>query len=78
MSLATVAIPDSLYERAKQMAEKEHVSVDQFVASAVAEKMAVVEKEGYIALRAKRADEKRIREALSQIPDTAPAEHDKL
>jgi hypothetical protein len=78
MSLATVAIPDSLYERAKEMAEMAHVSVDQFVASAVAEKMAVVEKDGYIALRAKRADEKKFREALSHIPDTGPAEHDKL
>jgi hypothetical protein len=78
MSLATVAIPDSLYERVKQMAEEQHVSVDQFVASAVAEKMAVVEKEGYLALRASRADEKRFREALSHIPDTAPPEHDKL
>jgi len=78
MSVATVAIPDALYERLKQVSEEQHVSVDQFVASAVAEKMAVVEKEGYIALRANRADERKFREALAAIPETAPAEHDKL
>lgn len=78
MSIATVAIPDSLYERVKKMAEAQKVSVDQFVASAVAEKMAVVEKDGYLEQRGKRADDNRFREALSRIPDVPPAEHDKL
>jgi hypothetical protein len=78
MNLATVAIPDSLYERLKLIAEQQQVSVDQFVAAAVAEKMAVVEKEGYIARRANRADEKKFQEALDKIPDTAPAEYDAL
>ncbi len=78
MSLSTVAIPDALYMRLTQIAKEQQVSVDQFVASAVAEKMAVVEKEGYLELRAKRADDKKFREALSHIPDVAPAKHDEL
>jgi hypothetical protein len=78
MNLATVAIPDSLFERLKVIAQEQQVSVDQFVASAVAEKMAVVESEGYIARRANRADEKKYLEALDKIPDAAPAEYDAL
>ena len=78
MSIATVAIPDSLYERLKAMAEQQQISVDQFVASAVAEKMAVVEDEGYLTTRANRADERKFREALANVPDAAPAEFDAL
>jgi hypothetical protein len=78
MSAPTVAIPDSLYARLKQMAEQQQISVDQFVASAVAEKLSAVEKEGYIAQRAKRADEKAFRDALSKIPNVEPEERDRL
>ena len=78
MNLATVAIPDSLYQRLKQIAEQQQLSVDPFVASAVAEKMAVVEKEDFIARRANRADDKKFQEALDKIPDSAPAECDAL
>ena len=78
MSAPMVAIPDSLYERLKRMADQQHISVDQFVASAVAEKMAAVDKEGYIAQRAKRADEKQFRQALSSIADIEPEERDRL
>lgn len=78
MSLATVAIPDSLYERLKQMAEQQQISVDQFVASAVAAKISAVEKDGYLAQRANRADDEKFREALANIPDSAPAEYDAL
>ena len=78
MSRATVAIPDSLFERLKLMAERQQISVDQFVASAVAEKMAVVEQDGYIAQRANQADAKKYKEALSNIPDTAPEDYDAL
>jgi hypothetical protein len=78
MSLAKVEIPDSLYERLKQVAEEERVTVDQWVASAVAEKIAVVDKEGYVARRARRADPGRFAEAVSSIPDEEPDERDRL
>jgi hypothetical protein len=71
-------ISDSLYERVKATAAAQQITVDQFVASAVAEKMAVVEKEGYLSTRAKRLDDKKFREALSRIPDVEPAERDRL
>jgi hypothetical protein len=78
MTSPTVAIPHFLYERLQQLAEEQQISVDQFVASALAEKMSAVEKEGYIALRAARADDKAFREALSKIPDVEPEECDRL
>jgi predicted transcriptional regulator len=78
MNVSTVAIPDSLYHRLKHLAEQQQISVDQFVASAVAEKMAIVENEGYLQQRARRADEMKLREALANIPDTAPEEQAKL
>ncbi len=78
MSAPTVAIPDSLFARIKQLADAQKISVEQFVTSAIAEKLSVVEKEGYIAQRAKRADERLFRQALSKIPDGEPEEHDRL
>jgi hypothetical protein len=78
MTFTAVSIPESLYDRLKQFSEQRQISVEQFVAAAVMEKMSVIEREGYIGQRARRADEQKYVEALSHVPDVEPASHDKL
>jgi hypothetical protein len=78
MSLTNIEIPDSLFQRVQQIALEQQVTVDQFIASAIAEKAATIDKEGYIAARAKRADASKFADAISRIPDMEPAEYDKL
>ena len=62
MSALTIRIPESLHQNLKALAEREGVSANQFIASAVAEKMASVLTLNYLkseATQAKRAILKR-------------------
>jgi len=47
-------IPESLKSRIEEIARREYVSADQFVASAIAEKISAMQTEKYIEQRAKR------------------------
>ena len=40
MSALTIRLPNSVHERIKQLAKKDDISVNQFIASAASEKMA--------------------------------------
>src|SRR5581483_12192710 len=42
MNTITLTLPPSLHERAKALAERDHISLDQFVALAVAEKLSAL------------------------------------
>jgi hypothetical protein len=54
------------------------VSINQFVATAVAEKISAMETEDYLTTRAKRASREKFEAALSQVPDREPDEHDRF
>lgn len=68
MSSITIQIPDYLRKQVEHLAAQEGFSVDQFFATAVSEKLAVLESVDYIQARAARADDVAFREAISQIP----------
>ena len=74
MSSITIQVPDSLRHNVERLAAADHISVDQFFATAASEKLAVMEAVGYIGARASRADDAAFMEALSQIPDVPVAE----
>jgi len=59
-----ITLPDSLAKKAAELAEKEQISLDQFVSLAVAEKMSAWLTEGYVAERAKRGDRAKFLKAL--------------
>ena len=78
MSTLSLRLPESLHERVKEFAKKEGISINQFIASAVTEKISAFATKDYLDIRAKRANVNRFEEALSQIPDIEPEEFDKL
>ena len=78
MSRLSVQLPNSLYKSLQELAEREGVSIEQFIATAVAEKMAALMTESYLAERAKRGDRAKYEAALAQVPDVEPEEYDKL
>jgi hypothetical protein len=78
MSLTNIEIPDSLFERVQQLAVEQQVTVSQFIASAIAEKTATIDKGGYIAARANRSDSAKFADAISCIPDKDPETYDRL
>ena len=78
MSTISIRIPDSLHRRVKALSEKEHVSMNQLIALAVAEKVSVLEAEDYLVERASRADKGKFFSVLDKVPNVEPEDHDKL
>lgn len=78
MSLQNVNIPESLRRRAQSLAENDGVPLDQFIATALAEKVAVLDAESYIRERAARGSREKFDQVLAKVPDIEPAEHDRL
>lgn len=76
MSTISVRLPESLHKLAREIASKDHVSMNQFIASAVAEKISALATETYLSERAARASEGKFRAALSAVPDVPPDERD--
>jgi hypothetical protein len=78
MSTLSVRLPDSLYKRARSLAKEEHISINQLVSTALAEKIAVLDAETYIRDRARRASRQKFLAAMDQVPDVEPPEYDRL
>ena len=70
-----VTLPDSLYKKAMEVAEREQISVERVVYSALAEQLNALER---LEERAARSSEDRFRTALAKIPDVEPPEYDQL
>jgi hypothetical protein len=78
MSTMSLRLPDSLHATARELAKKEHASVNQFIATAVAEKVSALMTEDYLGKRAKRGSRDAFRSVLAKVPDVEPDERDRL
>lgn len=78
MSTLSLRLPDSLHEQIKKLAKKDGISINQFISSAVAEKMSALMTVDYLEKRASLASKSKFKKALSKIKDIEPEEHDKL
>lgn len=76
MSALSIRLPDSLHHMARELAKHDQVSMNQFIASAVAEKVSALATEKYLSERAERASADKFKAALAQVPDVAPAAFD--
>jgi predicted transcriptional regulator len=78
MTALTIRLPNSVHQKIKELAERDDISVNQFIASAAAEKMASVMTLDFLKLEAasgKRSDFDRY---MSMVPDRAPADGDEI
>jgi len=69
MTALTVRLPNSVHQKIKELAKRDDISVNQFIASAAAEKMAAVMTLDYLkseAAKGRRAD---FEHYLSMTPD---------
>jgi len=78
MSTFTVNIPESLRLRAQALAQDDGVPLDQFIATALAEKVAVLDADSYIRERAARGSREKFNRVLSKVPDIEADEQDSL
>ncbi|MCY4149084.1 MAG: toxin-antitoxin system HicB family antitoxin [Gammaproteobacteria bacterium] len=78
MSTLSLRLPGSLYEQVKVLASQDGISVNQFISSAVAEKMSALMTEEFLLARAKTGNEGEFYRVLSKVPPTDPSEQDAL
>jgi uncharacterized protein (DUF1778 family) len=78
MSTISVRLPNSLHEQLRECAKEDGTSVNQFVSTAVAEKLSALLTEKYLEARAKRGRRKKFEAALKAVPDIEPAAQDLL
>ncbi|HBT82468.1 MAG: CopG family transcriptional regulator [Desulfuromonadales bacterium GWD2_61_12] len=78
MSTISVRLPDSIHKMAKEVASEDHISLNQFIASAVAEKLSALTTETYLAGRAARGSVEKFHAALDKVPAVEPDEFDRI
>jgi len=78
MSALSLRLPGSIHHKIKEIAKKDHVSINQFINSAVAEKIAAFKTEEDLATRAKSASHSKFLKVLKKVRDVKPSDEDRL
>ncbi|MCP4266535.1 MAG: toxin-antitoxin system HicB family antitoxin [Gammaproteobacteria bacterium] len=78
MSTLSLRLSDSLHKEVKSLVKEEGISINQFISSAVAEKMSALLTEQYLIKRAKSGDKKAFLKAMPKVPNSTPDENHSL
>lgn len=78
MSNISLRLPNSLHNMAKQVAQQDQVSLNQFIASAVAEKISALTTETYLAERAAQGNRDKFVAVLANVPKVEPEVYDRF
>jgi len=76
MTALTVRLPNSVHQKIKELARRDDISVNQFIASAAAEKMASVLTLDYLKLEAAQGKRGDFEHYLGKAPDVRAQEGD--
>jgi len=78
MSTMSLRLPESLHEKVRELAEREGVSINQLVTTAVAEKISALLTQEYLEARAARASREEFLKILGKVPNADPDPGDEL
>jgi hypothetical protein len=78
MSAISLRLPESLHEKAREVARQESVSVNQLITLALAEKLSALLAEDHLARHARRGDRAKFEAAMAKVPDVEPEAGDRL
>jgi hypothetical protein len=78
MSIVQVQIPDSLHQSLSDLASRDGISIDQFISTAIAEKLSALMTEDYLKDRARKGDLAKYEAILAKVPDVEPEEYDRI
>lgn len=78
MSALNLRLPDSIHRHIREIAKREGVSINQFISTAVSEKVSAILTEEYLSARAGRAKEGALKRILDEVPDQPPLPEDQL
>jgi predicted DNA-binding ribbon-helix-helix protein len=72
MSTVSLRLPNFLHKEVKDIAKEEGISVNQFITTALAEKMSALRTQEYLEQRAARGSREKFERALSKIGSNHP------
>lgn len=78
MSTLSLRLPDSLHRKIRELAERDDISINQFIAIAAAEKAAALLTVKYLEERGHRGDAAVFDRVLARVPDVPPLPGDEL
>ena len=78
MSTLSLRLPESLHKQVRELADREGISINQFVVMAVAEKMSALLTEEYLEERARRGNRSRFERAMAKVKNRSPEPKDRL
>ena len=78
MSSISLRLPDSLHETARELAKKDHISINRLVATALAEKISALMTQDYLEERAQRGRRSKFHRALAKVSKGEPEQSDRL
>ncbi len=73
-----ITVPESLLKQVRELAEREGITLEQFISSAMAEKAAAWMTVEYLKQRAARGSRQKFTQVLSKVPDVDADEQDRL
>ena len=78
MTALSLRLPESLHRKLAEVAEREGISINQLINSAVAEKMSALMTEEFLEARAKRGSRRKFMAVLGKVPDVEPEATDRV
>lgn len=78
MTALTIRLPNSVHQKIKELAARDDVSVNQFIASAASEKMASIMTLNYLKSEAAKGNRSDFEHYLNLVPDVPAQMGDKL
>lgn len=78
MAAISLRLPESIYDMAKTLSKQDQVSLNQFIATAVSEKVSALNTENYLNERKNRASKEKFLKALDKVSDDEPDHKDAI
>ncbi len=78
MSTLSIRLPDSLHRAVRELAGSDQVSINQFIAYALTEKVSSLRTVDYLRQRAAQAKMDDFDRLLAMVPEGEPDEHDRI
>ena len=78
MSSLSLRLPESLHSKVRELAKRDDVSINQFIATAVAEKTATLLTVAYLEDRARQGSSQLFDKVLARVPNVPPISGDEL
>lgn len=78
MSTISLRLPESLHRSVRELAQREAVSINQFIATALAEKLSALLAGEYLEERARRGARRKFLRVLAKVRDVGPIKGDEV